>query len=58
MEGAYGIKKLNDYLTELNGRLSEPDPIEQAKQKRMIKNNVLALHHKLEAIRIQLSDDN
>jgi energy-coupling factor transporter ATP-binding protein EcfA2 len=45
-------------LTELNKRLSEPDPAKQAKQLRARKSNLLMLRSKLASIRDKVSDKN
>ncbi|MFC1862882.1 AAA family ATPase [Thermodesulfobacteriota bacterium] len=48
--------KLQNYLTDVNNRLSELDPAEQARQTRQTKTNLIALHSELEKSRNQLSD--
>jgi len=44
-------------LTEMNKRLSEPDPAEQAKRLRRMKVNLLALHGELYKNREKLTDE-
>jgi len=50
-------KDLEKELSELNRRLSEPDPTEQAKQLRRTKDNLLILHGELKKIHDQLSEE-
>ncbi len=50
-------QNLEDRLTELNIRLSEPDPAERAKRLRSTKANVSALKGELKKIRDKITDE-